>query len=88
MFNNYDNKKNYIKKIASNLCVKEAFFKSISSQIELYKFRDVEILRDSNGKPYINLYNELEKFNKIFNIHVTISNEKDIVTSFVVLESF
>ncbi len=88
MFNIYNNKKNYIKKIASNLCVKEAFFKAISSEIKLYTFKDIEVLRNENGKPYINLYNDLERFNEICNVHVTISNEKDIVTSFVVLESF
>lgn len=83
---NIVNEKNYVKKIASNLCVKEALFKSISNEISLFKFSDVEVLRNCNGSPYINLHNDLRKFNEKYNIHVTISNEKNIVTSFVVLE--
>ncbi len=79
------NQKNYLKKIASNLCVKEAFFKAISIEINNFRFIDVEVMRDSNGKPYINLYNNLEKFNN-YKVHVTISNEINIVTSFIVVE--
>lgn len=80
------NKKNYIKKVASNLSVKEAFFKAISKEMKgLFKFRDVEVLRRLDGSPYINLYNSLHKFSSSFDVHVTISNEANIVTSFVVL---
>ena len=87
MFNvNIRNKKNYNKKIASNFCVKEAFFKAISSKIDSYSFSSVEILRDEFGKPYINLYGNLQEFNKEYNLHVSISNERNIVTSFVVVE--
>lgn len=87
MFNSCVNEKIYTKKIASNLCVKEAFFKCISNKIESFNFKDVEVLRDLNGRPYINLNNDLKKFNDLYKVHVTISNEIDIVTSFVVLES-
>lgn len=79
------NQKNYLKKIASNLCVKEAFFKAISTEINSFKFIDVEVMRDVNGKPYVNLYNNLEKFNN-YKVHVTISNERNIVTSFIIVE--
>lgn len=86
-FEKYENnKRNYLKKIASNLCVKEAFFKSISNKIKDFRFLDVEVLRNSEGKPHINLYNGLEFIKKDFKIHVTISNERNIVSSFVVVE--
>lgn len=82
----YKSEKNFIKKIASNFSVKEAFFKAISGEIKsLFRFKDVEVLRNSDGSPYINLYNSLHKFRDDFDIHVTISNESNIVTSFVVL---
>ncbi len=87
MFNSCLSEKIYIKKIASNLCVKEAFFKSISNKIKSFRFKDVEVLRDLQGKPYINLYNNLEELKDFNKFHVTISNEIDIVTSFVVVES-
>lgn len=87
MFNeNFGNRKNYIKKIASNLSVKEAFYKAVSKEIYFLKFTDVEVLRNKEGRPYIKLYNELEKFNMGYNVNVTISNEVNIVTSFVILE--
>lgn len=88
MFNKYKkNKKNYEKKIASNFCVKEAFFKALSSKIDSFKFSSVEVLRDDFGKPYINLYDNLYKFSETCNLHVTISNEENIVTSFVLIEN-
>lgn len=87
MFNdNLKNGKNYVKKISSNFSVKEAFYKCVSREIEIFKFKDIEILREKNGRPYIEFYNELKKFNIGYNVHVTISNEADIVTSFVILE--
>lgn len=86
LFNeNIYNEKNYLKKIASNLCVKEAFFKAVSEEIDSFRFIDVEVIRDSNGKPYVNLYNNLKKFNN-YKVHVTISNERNIVTSFIIVE--
>lgn len=86
MFSKLNNKKIFLKKIASNFCVKEAFFKAISSKITSFNFLDVEILRDSQGKPYIKLYGSLHEFEEKCNLHVTISNERNIVTSFVVVE--
>lgn len=87
MFNEVSkNDKNYIKKISSNFSVKESVYKAISREIDLFKFTSVEVLRELNGKPYVNLYDNLKKFNTDYNLHVTISNEINIVTSFVVLE--
>lgn len=88
MFKAQQNNKNYVKKIASNLCVKEAFFKSISHITRNFRFKDVEILRDNSGRPYINLFNDLKLDLEGIKVHVTISNEKDIVISFVALEKF
>ncbi|AID44007.1 holo-acyl-carrier-protein synthase [Candidatus Arthromitus sp. SFB-mouse-Japan] len=85
MFNNQKNKKNYVKKIASNLCVKEAFFKSISHKFKKFSFKDIEVLRDKDGRPYLRLLNSLKEFINI-NINVTISNERDYVISFIILE--
>ncbi len=80
------NKENYIKKVASNLCVKEAFFKVVSNKINNFRFCDIEVLRDYQGKPYVDLYNELMYIKKHFNVHITISNERNTVVSFVILE--
>lgn len=87
MFNEVSkNDRNYIKKISSNFSVKESIYKAISREIDLFKFTSVEVLRDFDGRPYVNLYGNLKKINTDYNLHVTISNEINIVTSFVVLE--
>lgn len=87
LFSGYDmNEKNYLKKIASNLCVKEAFFKAASGRIINFRFCDVEVLRDSSGKPYINLYNDLSFIGRDFKVHVSITNERNLVSSFVIIE--
>lgn len=83
---NSKNEKSYAKKISSNFSVKEAFYKCVSKEIKNFKFKDIEVLREKEGKPYIKLYNELKKFNIGYNVYVTISNEVNIVTSFVILE--
>lgn len=86
MFSSQKNINNYVKKVASNLCVKEAFFKSISHKIDKFSFKDIEVLRNDTGRPSINLVNEMEKFKDKINIHITISNESRCVISFVLLE--
>lgn len=87
MFNIQRNKKKYVNKIASNLCVKEAFFKSISSSHKLksFNFKDVEVLRDEDGRPYLNLLNDLKQLDN--KVSITISNERDYVVSFIILEN-
>ena len=87
LFMKYENnEKNYFKKIASNLCVKESFFKAISSKIKDFRFCDVEVLRDLEGRPYISLYNKLDFLVRDFKVHVTITNERNVVSSFVIIE--
>lgn len=39
--------------IAANFCAKEAFSKAIGTGIRGFDLREVELLRDSMGKPYI-----------------------------------
>ncbi|HWT27672.1 MAG TPA: ACP synthase, partial [Mobilitalea sp.] len=58
-------------------------------------FRDValieiEVLRDTIGKPYVNLYgkaSELAKQQGVTMVHVSITNTKDYANAFVVGEA-
>ena len=73
---------------------KEAFWKAISPNKDntLY-FKEIEILSNKNGKPYINLIgmtkkniSNLEKsLNCKFNFHISISDEKPNAVAFVII---
>ncbi len=74
---------------AGNFATKEALVKALGVGFRSISPRDVEVLRDDLGKPYIVLYNEaLNLYNKLGcnYIHVSISNLKEYANSVVILE--
>lgn len=76
-------------KLVDNFAVKEAVSKVLGTGFRSFMPKDIEVLRDFNGKPYVNLYgNALELFNslKITNIFVSISNTKDYTTAVAIGE--
>lgn len=73
---------------ASNFCAKEAFVKAYGTGFRNIEPKDIEILRNELGKPYINL---IGKAKNLFNgeqvsIFLTISHSQKYVTSTVVIE--
>ena len=77
--------------IAGNFAAKEAFSKALGTGIRNFALHEVEILRDSMGKPYINLYGEALKIYKEHNIqvlHVSISHCKEYAIASVIAEKF
>ena len=77
------------RKAASNFAVKEAVVKMFGTGFRKVVPKEIEVLRDELGKPYINLYGEAKIFaaaHKISQIHVSISNTKDMVSAYVVGE--
>lgn len=48
-------------RIAGNFCAKEAFFKAIGTGIREFGLRDIEVLRDDLGKPYLRLSGGLKE---------------------------
>ena len=42
--------------LADNFAVKEALSKALGTGIRNFVFKDIEVLRDEFGKPYVNLY--------------------------------
>lgn len=79
-----------MKKAADNFAVKEAVAKMLGTGFSGFSLIDIEVLRDSKGKPYVNLYRnaaELAKQQGTEIIHVTISNSKDFSNAFVVGEA-
>lgn len=77
------------KKAAGNFAVKEAVAKVFGTGFRGIHLTDIEVLRDSLGKPYIRLYQsakEMAKERNIIMFHVSISNTKEYATAFVIGE--
>ncbi|KGA96220.1 4'-phosphopantetheinyl transferase [Alkalihalobacillus alcalophilus ATCC 27647 = CGMCC 1.3604] len=68
--------KRKIEYLAGRFAAKEAFVKAADTS---YGWKDIEILNDSNGKPYLNA-----SFNGI--IHVSISHSQSYAISHVIIE--
>ena len=71
-----------LSRLAGDFSVKEAVSKYFS-------LLDIEVLRDSLGKPYVKLYGGAEKIFLEMGgkaLHVSISNSKDLVMAYAVLE--
>ncbi len=76
-------------KFSDNFAVKESVSKMLGTGFREIKPIEIEVLRDSLGKPYVNLYGKsLEHANKlgITKIFTTISNTKDFSLAFVIGE--
>ena len=52
--------------------------------------KEIEVLRDKLGKPYVNLYGKADKMakeQKVSTIHVSITNTTDYANAFVIGEN-
>lgn len=79
-----------LKKAADNFAVKEAVAKMLGTGFRTFSPIDIEVLRNAEGKPYVNLYGgagELAKAQGVLRIHVSITNTKDYANAFVVGEA-
>jgi len=85
----FNSKKNMPQTIAANFAVKEAFSKALGIGVSGFGLRDIEVLRDELGKPYINLYGKAEEIRikkGISEIFVSISHTDELAMAYVVLE--
>lgn len=72
-----------------NFAGKEAVSKALGTGFSKFFPKDVEILREENGKPYINLYgNAKETANElgITKLHISLSDIKEMAIAYVVAE--
>lgn len=67
--------------VAGNFCAKEAFSKALGTGIRGFALKDIEVLRDEAGKPYINCGDICTD-----NIHVTIAHSDAYATAQVIIE--
>lgn len=78
-----------VNSVAGNFCCKEAAAKALGSGFVGFMPADIEVLRDSNGKPVVNLYGgALKRFKEIGaeGIYASISHSKEYATAVVVIE--
>ncbi len=80
-------KKNPYQHLAGRFAAKEAISKAISTGWSgIFKWKDVEVLNDERGKPFVIVYNQLkEQFNSCL-FHVSISHSLNYAVSFAVIE--
>lgn len=75
--------------MSGNFACKEAVSKALGTGFTGFTPKDIEVLRDSYGKPFVNLYNgALSEFNKLkaTNIYVSISHNKTQAIAFAVID--
>jgi holo-[acyl-carrier protein] synthase len=76
--------------LATRFSAKEAFSKAIGMGMRSpMRWRDCEVVKAPNGKPLIRLHGELAAWfeQRRLQAHVSVSDETDYATSFVVVET-
>lgn len=77
--------------LAKRFAAKEAFSKALGTGLrEPATFHNIAVSHDALGKPILVLADELQNFlteKNISNMHISISDEKNLAAAFVVLEA-
>ncbi len=72
--------------IAASFAAKEAVSKAFGTGFRGFSLKDIEVLRDNLGKPYIKLYNNAKKLADGACVHLSLTHTGDYASAFVVLE--
>jgi holo-[acyl-carrier protein] synthase len=72
---------------ASNFCAKEAFSKALGTGVRSFALKEVQLLRDEFGKPFIKLSGKAQELlGKDRIVHVSTSHTKATAAAFVIIE--
>lgn len=71
--------------IATNFAGKEAFAKAIGTGIRGFSLKDVEILRDDLGAPFIRLSNNAKELAKDYDISISLTHTDNDAGAVVVM---
>lgn len=85
----FDSRRNNPCHIAGAFAAKEAVLKALGTGLRDIDWKDIEILRDTLGKPHVALYNSalvLASNLGIKNIHISISHSRDYAVAHAVAE--
>ncbi|MFZ5354467.1 MAG: holo-ACP synthase [Bacillota bacterium] len=78
-----------IQHIAGGFAAKEAVLKALGTGLGPFRWKDIEILRMSVGKPIVKLNSRIRQYmqyNGIGDIHITISHSKEYATATAIAE--
>jgi len=81
-------RKNNFCTIAANFSAKEAIAKAFGCGIGFLGWRNIEVLRDEKGKPFVNLYGKAKEVflqKGIADIRLSLSHSKEYVVAFCLL---
>lgn len=85
--NEYFSKRNYNPEtIAGNFAAKEAFSKALGSGISGFALKDIEVLRNEKGMPYIELRGEAASLASGARVLVSISHSERYAVANVIIE--
>jgi len=75
--------------VAGNFAAKEAISKAIGTGFRGFGLKDIEVLRDELGKPVVHLSKKIYGLLDIkeFNMHVSISHNKENAIAYAVMEA-
>lgn len=88
-FNVYEKRKRSLLYLASRFATKEATSKALGTGIGKVSFHDIETRHTAEGAPVVLLHgyaNDLKSHKNIREIHLTLSDEKEYVVAFVIME--
>lgn len=75
--------------IAGNFSAKEAISKAIGTGFRGFGLKDIEVLRDELGKPFVKLSDKIYELLdlKDINIHISISHSKENAIAYAIMEA-
>jgi holo-[acyl-carrier protein] synthase len=70
--------------LAANFCAKEAFSKALGIGVRGFEFRDVQLLRDELGKPFLALSGKALELSGSLHFDVSVSHTKEHAIAVVI----
>jgi holo-[acyl-carrier protein] synthase len=70
--------------LAANFCAKEAFSKALGTGIRGFELKDVQLLRDELGKPYLALSGKAKELAKGLDFEASVSHTKEHAVAVVI----
>lgn len=80
----FSSKKNPYPSMAGNWAAKEAFSKSLGTGLKGFSLNEVSVLRDENGKPFLELSGKALEIAKGLSFSVSISHTDALATAVVI----
>lgn len=84
------NSKRDVERLAAQFAAKEAVSKALGTGFRSFSMLDIEILRDKQGKPYVQFYGEAKACAEKLGVktsHISLSHCKAYAVAMVILET-